>query len=237
LAAFLLYFGMEIQAAFKKYVSLGYRPILLQPKSKKPIFKNWNVNYTQRKYWNILQHDANFNIGLLLGDVIDIEGDNPQANNFLNNLFKNIPHPIYKSFKSTHHIFRNYQHSNITRFHLKGIEIRAYTHQSVVPPSSHQEDSFKYTWLTDLPSIYEIPFFSKELENRIRKFCDETFCLTKKNHLKIWCVECKKVCFGHQRRIKKEIEVFKMDGKKWTCHSCRPESIRDKVRKLGSLDC
>jgi hypothetical protein len=228
---------MDTKTAFKHYVSLGYRPILLQHKSKKPLFRNWNGNYNKKKYLEILQSKSDYNIGLLLGDVIDVEGDNLIANNFLENLFKNIPHPTYKSLKSTHHIFRNYPSSKLTRFHSKGIEIRAYTHQSVVPPSVHQEGNFQYTWLHELKSIYEMPFFSIDLENKIKKFCDKTFNFVKKDHTKIWCIECKKLCFGHIKRIEKEIEVFKTEGKKWMCHSCRPEKITNKVRKLNFLDC
>lgn len=231
---------MNTKAAFSLYISQGFKPILLAPKSKKPILKQWNKNYDARRYNKILQVNTDYNIGFLLGDVVDIEGDNQRANNFLNDLFCDIPHPIFTSFKSTHHLFKVYKGFSTTRFHKKGIEIRAKYHQSVVPPSIHAEDDTKYEWIFPSDHVSCLPIFTKELENAIFKFCNINKEFVKKDHVRIFCSVCKNKKYGHNKRINAEIVAFKKIGLKWSCNSCRTICIKDnvrKIRKLNYMDC
>jgi len=223
---------MEIRSAFSAYLSHGYRPILLADKSKKPILKKWNTGYNPDYYKYLLKNSNNFNIGLLLGDIIDIEGDNDAANNFLNDLFKNIEHPVFKSLKSTHHLFRNYPGSKITRWHAKSIEIRAYKHQSVVPPSTHEMQNFSYEWQTDLPYASQVPIFTKDLQNRIFNFCGLQKQICKPDSVKAACFKCKNKKFVHRKRFFCEIEIFRATGHLWMCRNCRPKSINDHVRNI-----
>ena len=224
---------MELQQAFRNYRNLGYQPILLQPKSKRPIITKWNKNYDANLYWKLLQTNSDYNLGFLLGEIIDVEGDNKQANNFLDNLLDKIDHPKYISLKSTHHLFRRRPGSKITRIHAKGVEIRCINHQSVVPPSMHLEDDFRYDWITPLPHISRLPILPIALEYKIRYYCKGKRKIVKFGHLAINCANCRDKKHGNAKRIYQEIEIFKKNNMAWICHSCRPFSITEEIRKLN----
>ena len=112
---------MKTKEAFLKYLDFGYQPILLHQNTKVPIFYGWQNKYNHKNYCDLLNSNKKYNIGFLLGNIVDIEGDTEEANNILNNYFLAINHPIYKSKKSFHHLYFPYftltahrgQHFNI----------------------------------------------------------------------------------------------------------------------------
>ena len=54
--------------------------IPLRENTKIPICKNWNVDWNLKNSRNKLTQMPNSNIGLLLGDIVDVEGDDEKAN-------------------------------------------------------------------------------------------------------------------------------------------------------------
>lgn len=223
---------METKDLFQKYLHYGYQPILLNHKSKKPILKNWNANYQPEIYLYYLNKSQNYNIGFLLGDIIDIEGDSEAANHFLNNLFSEINHPIYQSYKSTHHLFRNYKGCKITRLHARGIEVRAHKHQSVVPPSVHELGGFVYEWKTPIFYHFEIPFLTESIEKRIKNYCGLHHVTRKPNSSRIICAKCKKFIYVNKNRLQLEIAAFQTINNRWNCHKCRQFNINQIVRTI-----
>jgi hypothetical protein len=228
---------MDLRKIFRTYLDLGYQPILLFPKTKQPILKDWNKKYDSAPYFEILKQRKNFNLGLLLGELLDIEGDNKTANYFLNNLFKDIIHPTFSSYKSTHHLFRSRNNSYFTRFVNSGIEIRSHQHQSVAPPSKHAEMDYVYTWTSPPTHIFEIPVLTEELEFKIKRFCGLGSTITKPNQQEVWCGICTKKCFCNKIRLEKEINYFKSMNLKWTCHKCRPKSTKEIIKAAISSGC
>jgi len=227
-----------VKSSFEKLVFLGFQPILLFPKTKKPIFASWNKNYNPNKYFRIIDNNSDYNIGVLLGDVIDVEGDNEKANKFLDNLFSDIHHPVYKSFKSSHHLFRARSNFNVTRFNQNGIEIRAKGHQSVVPPSIHEIDGAIYEWINDVTHISTLPILNINLEQEIYRFCNNIGAkVLRKHSMRIWCSKCEKQIMLNKKRTHLEIEIFKRMNQKWKCHKCRPFSIKNEIKSFRKSGC
>ena len=213
---------MNIKDAFVKYLDFGYQPILLHPNTKMPIFYGWQKKYNFKNYYELLKNNINYNIGFLLGNIVDIEGDSEEANNILNNYFLTINHPVYKSKKSFHHLFKNL-HRNITRIQINNFEIRGYNHQSVVPPS--KVDSIEnYTWTEDL-----IPFkYLPEIPNDFAKnFNIKNFKTYKKTISKdksksgIWCFKCKNKFYLNKQYLSLQLEKIKQANKQWLCKICK----------------
>jgi len=190
--------------------------------------KGWNQKYSFNRIEKFLKlNPGNYNFGILLGDVIDIEGDSSDANAFLQELFKDIPHAIYKSSKSTHHLFRMGSQT-FTRIICNTIEFRGHGHQSVVPPSIH-EDGTKYNWVSKKYHVNDLTFLPKDLEIKIKRFKSRNLNFTKPHSKKILCAECRQVCFVNKRRLLLEIDVVKSMDKKWMCHKCRPYDTRPQL--------
>jgi hypothetical protein len=225
------------KAAFEKLVFFGYKPILLAPKSKKPIFAEWNKHYNCHKYFPLLNNTDGFNVGILLGNVIDIEGDDEKANKFLNDLFINIPHPSFKSYKSTHHLFRARPNYNLTRFQGRGIEIRARDHQSVVPPSIHELEGAVYEWTSDVQHISTLPILTKQIEYAIYRYCNLNNKTVKKGSCVIHCNECRKKCYLKKKRVELEIYFYKSKNQKWICHECRNQPVAKELRAFKRSGC
>jgi hypothetical protein len=225
---------MDAIRIFNEYKNLGYHLIPLHKGTKKPIMKNWNKKYSYKRIESfLLQNPGNYNFGILLGDVIDIEGDSLEANIFLNDTLKDIPHAIYQSSKSTHHLFRMGS-KFFTRHICNGIEFRGYGHQSVVPPSTH-ENGAKYTWITDKIPANQLPVLPPELELKIKTFKKRSQKFTKPHNKKIKCFACEKFCFINKRRLDLELSVLRSIGHKWMCNPCRPYDLRENIRNLRKL--
>lgn len=214
---------------FNFYTKLGYKVIPLHHSSKIPIFNSWNKKHNINKIKYFLECNPSlYNFGILLGDVIDVEGDSQEANNFLNKIFKNFDHPIFSSSKSNHHLFRN-KNKNITRISFNDIEYRAYNHQSVIPPSTH-EDGTKYEWITKIMPAKDIPFLPPHLESQIRRCLSKNIEIIKPGHIKVYCYNCKKQIYIHEKRFVKEIQILRAMNTKWECNKCRKFDLRDLIR-------
>lgn len=218
---------------FDFYTNLGFKVIPLYYATKIPIFKSWNKFHNKKTLREFLiTNPAEFNFGILLGEIIDVEGDSEEANDFLDRIFKEVPHPIYVSSKSKHHIFRN-KNNKITRTSYKNIEYRAYMHQSVIPPSTH-ENGTKYEWITKILPVHEIPYLPSNLECQLRKCTFKKANQLKPDHTEIFCNDCKSKFYIHKNRLKLEMQVLRELKMKWSCNKCRTIDLRELVRLARS---
>lgn len=212
-------------AYFDVYVAQGLKIIPLKENSKIPISKNWNG------FWN---HDWSrstiadgANMGILLGSIIDVEGDTPQANKLLLRLTKSYPHPMYSSSKSIHHLFIN-PNLDFTIIKHQGIEFRCNKHHSVLPPSLHPNGE-EYTWLKE--SRFPIPKLPYSLLALLKQAKKQTNHL-KAGHTDPFCSKCNDQCFMHKKRFLLEVEAFKLLGEKWLCQNCRETDVREMCRQI-----
>lgn len=205
----------------------GLKVIPLRVNSKAPMTKCWQKDWSLEKNRQKLQQFPDANIGILLGDVIDVEGDSESANNILADLIGNYPHPSYRSIRSVHHLFKT-PDQDLRLLKEKEIEFRGHGHQSVLPPSQHL--GIEYQWLTELFPIPEMP---PRLLKFYLKLSGHEQSLPA-GHIKVWCANCRKECFLHKKRFALELEVFKMLGSPWECQKCRVIDTRPMVRALRS---
>jgi len=214
---------MKLLSFFDEYTSLGWEIIPIIPKSKIPFMKGWNVDYNKDYIRKYLSSHTEFNIGLRLGSVIDVEADTPQANKLLESLIPNdYEHPQYRSQKSVHHLFLTPSKS-LTKVIIHGIEFRGHNHQSLLPPSI--TSGGEYTWIDNAQfSVPPLPDSLVKLYNRY----------TKKSDLKEpICNTCgKKSRPIHNKRYAKELLAFKSIGERWNCHKCRKSDVRAICRKI-----
>jgi hypothetical protein len=207
----------------------GLKVIPLRQNSKAPVYKNWNKKWNLESTREKFEAFPNSNIGLLLGDIVDVEGDSEEANQIILDLIKDYPHPTYKSSKSIHHLFLT-PDPFLRRFCWKEIEFRGHGHQSVLPPSKINETTYK--WLSGFkfpvpPMPCElIRFFHQKRQQKNKKI------RLKINHKKIHCYTCRKVFFLHKKRLELEIESFRILNKRWECNKCRDVDIRSACRLL-----
>lgn len=191
------------------YLSLNLQIIPIVYNSKRPFFKNWYKNYNVEKCRKTFAtNQANY--GLLLGKIVDVEGDTIEANNIIRDLTRSCKHPIFKSNKSYHHLFLN-PDPNLTIWTHYGIEFRGYKHQSILPPSKIAGQ--EYTWVN---MSFPIPLMPEKL--KLFYFKNSL----KPNHVQIVCPICKKKIFIHEKCLYRERKVFGSIGFQWTCRKCRP---------------
>lgn len=215
---------------FDRYVAMGLQPIAIYPKTKKPVEKQWNVRWEADR-WRRYFNSANFNLGILLGDVVDVEGDTDEANELLFRLADGTPHPVYKSSKSYHHLFLT-PDPKLTREVYHGIEFRGQGHHSVVPPSSHESDT-AYQFLRS--SRFPPPAMPAALlnfleENRSEK--GRVFRRKNPQYVKTVCRICTQTYRVHRKRLILEVKAFRKLGQLWSCHGCREFDVRASCRKI-----
>lgn len=212
---------------FDALTKKGLKIIPLWENSKRPIGKRWNIDWDRDRAREKLEQLPDSNIGLLLGDVIDVEGDSEEANDTIKRLVGDYPHPSYTSVRSIHHLFQT-PDPELRIFKVGEIEFRGHGHQSVLPPSSHYGFSYKWqrNWKFPVPEMPEslYIFYLKHREGRK--------VLIKPGHRKVWCAGCGKEHFLHKKRWKLEREVFELLGSKWLCHFCRSLDIRPACRMI-----
>ena len=221
---------------FELYTKQGMEIIPVYKNSKTPIGKKWNQNYDFSKNKDYIEIN-DCNIGCLLGDVIDVEGDTKEANDLLNEMIGEMPHPIYRSSKSLHHIFKN-TNKAIKSSRFNGIEFRSYGCQSVLPPSIH-EDGTEYMWIKG--TMFPIPEIPKNLLNYYFANRTNTKKRTRQkppprkiqpDFMKSFCTGCKRFEFIHKKRLKLEVLAFRKHQIKWSCHKCRTIDVREDCRIL-----
>lgn len=199
------------------YSKIGWKIIPLFPKSKQPMKKNWYKDFEDNR--KIIEANPNCNLGLALGKIIDIESDDGKGNLILDKILKDIPHPIFKSSRSIHHLFLN---RNIKYFKFKGIEFRGYRHLSVIPPSIHN-DGTPYKWLKQAVfNLSHLPKALYELYNPNN---------LQPGHTQMKCSVCHNMKFIHKKRLGKEKKAFNELKLPWQCQKCRKIDVRPLCRK------
>jgi len=213
---------------FEQYTDMGFKVIPLRPKSKVPVWKKWNKRWSRARAYNHLKKNPNSNIALILGEIIDVEGDSPEANETIFSLIGDVPHPSYKSFKSVHHLFLN-PDSILTRRCVNEIEFRAHKHHAVLPPSIHK-NGIEYTWIDGIETeIPDMPPALLEYYNKIRKQPKEPKRKEiglKAGHIQPWCAICNERRFIHIKRFKLELSIFNSYNQRWQCQDCRKIDTR-----------
>ncbi len=210
----------------------GMKIIPLQENSKIPIIKNWNGPWDNLLCRELLLKFPEANIGLLLGQIIDVEGDDNHANQTILSLIGDYPHPCYQSKKSIHHLFLT-PDPQLRHFRWNKIEFRGAGHQSVLPPSQHA--GVKYRWLEKFKfPIPEMPpklisFYESKKRAKVNNL--------KPGHIQVWCDCCDEKIYLNEKRFHLEIEAFKLLGSKWQCHKCRPIDLRPACRLIRSGIC
>ena len=203
----------------------GLKVIPLRQNSKVPIGKCWQKDWDLNKNRKRLQIFPDANIGLVLGEVIDVEGDSEHANDLLSNLIGDYPHPSYRSTRSVHHLFRT-PDPDLRLVKHDQIEFRGHGHQSVLPPSQHF--GVEYRWVTELFPVPEMP-------SKLLKFYEHLIgkrTKIKSEGIKVWCSVCRNECYLHQKRFQLELDAFKLFGSQWECQKCRSLDMRPIVRAM-----
>lgn len=216
---------------FEIYTQAGLKPIAIFKERKVPVGKRWNCDWTPER-WRPYFNNDDFDMGILLGEIVDVEGDTEEANYLINQMTNDVPHPMFQSSKSTHHLFLN-PDPLLTRKVFNGIEFRANKHQSVVPPSTH-EYGFQYGWLAGskfkIPKMPEKLFQYYKLQNYgLKSNSSEKL---KDNHTQIKCEACKKYFFIHKKRLFLELKAFHLKKLMWTCRNCRDLDVRQSCRNI-----
>jgi hypothetical protein len=222
---------------FEKYHDLGLKPIVMYPNTKLPCAKGWNKFYNV-EFWRRKLCDISIgslpNLGILLGDIVDVEADCDNSNNFLCDLIGDYPHPCYQSSRSIHHLFLN-PDVNLTQVTYQGIEFRGNKVCSVMPPSIHPNGG-EYKFLKE--SRFPIPPMPNSLLNfyRSNRMQAKNFIAKrkgiKKGHGTIKCSSCGKSCMLHSKRLKLEIMSFSSLGSAWKCSGCREFKVTDICRGI-----
>lgn len=219
---------MQISTYFDLYAVQGLKVIPLKPYSKIPVAKNWNKHWSEDWNREYIQNNTNCNIGLLLGTVMDVEGDTVKANKLLLKLTEGYPHPMYSSAKSIHHLFLSPDpKTRIIKF--QGIEFRGQNHQSVLPPSKHKNGDV-YKWISE--SRFPIPKMPYSLLSLFKKAKLRKHNLIKPGHMQTYCGKCFNSIYIHKKRFDLELEVFKRSNLKWMCQNCREIDVREACRKI-----
>jgi hypothetical protein len=226
-------------AFFDAYVKAGFKPIAVYDGTKVPIGESWNCDWSVQR-WRPFFEQGNRGIGILLGDVIDVEGDSDDANDLLSRMIDGAKRPMYRSSKSIHNIFQN-DCPSLTRIVVGGIEFRAHTHMSVVPPSKHTDGSI-YKWLEG--TKFPVPQMPEELKNFLLKHLSARANKTGRprsgkgrrllppNHRFTRCNSCGAKCPISTTRLKLEVRAFRTMNRLWSCRSCRGCDIRELCRQL-----
>jgi hypothetical protein len=219
---------------FDNYVKTGLKPIAIYKGTKRPVGKGWNLNWSIERWRKFFENNNDYNMGILLGDVVDVEGDTKEANELLVKLIGGQPHPMFSSSKSIHHLFWN-PDPDLTCRKFNGIEFRAHSVQSVVPPSIHEEGA-KYQWLnsgfilTDMPEALRDYYLENTKESPHSKQSPRS--KTKKGYTKTECKICKSFFYIHRKRLVLEVQALREYKLPWMCHGCREIDVRDSCRVI-----
>lgn len=227
----------SILAHFDALTDQGLKVIPIRENSKVPLCKGWTKNWDRDYMRCKLQQFPDSNIGVLLGDIIDVEGDSEKANETIIGLIKDYPHPVYRSFRSIHHLFVT-PDPTLRLFRWQNIEFRGHGHQSVLPPS--QTGGIVYRWQKGMK--FPVPPMPEELVEFLNKKRDRR-TKSKKNvlkagHVAAYCSVCNKKSFLHIKRWHLEVKAFKLLSRKWECRECRTFDMRPACRiiRAGAPD-
>lgn len=191
--------------------------------SKNPVLEEWNKKYNKEKIRQYISEN-DCNLGLCLGDIVDVEADTKKANQLLEQLIGSYRHPRYKSCRSVHHLFQS-PDPKLRKIIIQGIEFRGHSHQSLLPPSSI--NGREYKWLSaELPIPPVMP-------DRLLKFYWQYVKRIVRPSRK--CNQCKEIYHVNNKRYNLEQQAFKSLGTAgWLCLRCRRQftDIRNRCRQL-----
>lgn len=214
---------------FDALTDRGLKIIALRENSKVPMCKGWTQNWDRDETREKLMRFPDANLGVLLGDIVDVEGDSEQANQEILELIGDYPHPAYQSTKSIHHLFRN-PDPCLNHFRWGKMEFRGHGHQSVIPPSQHE--GIVYRWLKqfkfpvpEMPERLQSFYFAKKKKRKV---------VIKPGHMKIRCGRCEQTCYLHKKRFDLELQTFRLLDSKWECQDCRVIDLRPACRIIRS---
>lgn len=218
---------MPILDHFDALTARGLQIIPLRSNSKIPMCKGWVKRWDREIVRSKFEQFPDANLGLLLGNIIDVEGDSDEANQRLLDLIGDYAHPCYSSTKSIHHLFLT-PDLKLRHFRMGEIEFRGFGHQSVIPPSHHQ--GTEYRWLKTFR--FPVPI----MPTRLRVFYETSAYKHRLNlkpgHIRVWCYTCKQEQLLHRKRWGLEVEVFRLLARKWDCQNCRELDLRPACRLL-----
>ena len=140
---------------------LGFRPVIIEPNGKVPTDTGWPTKtYDRAELAARFENNPALNVGIVLGDVIDVECDSETAEAECAELFEDCPIDVTPSWQSRrgppHRLFASDPRlSKIGKAVLKykTVEIRIGGDkgaQSVLPPSI--TDGFERKWVNELSS-------------------------------------------------------------------------------------
>ena len=89
---------MDLIRYFDKYVEIGLKPIPIYKFQKCPVSDGWNKDWSIDR-WRPYFNTNELNIGILLGDIIDVEGDSDEANDLLERMIDGCSRPRFRSSK------------------------------------------------------------------------------------------------------------------------------------------
>lgn len=221
-------------AHFDKLTCQGLKVIPLRAGTKVPMAKRWTEVWDRNAARERLRLVPDANIGLLLDDVVDVEGDDEEANREINDLVGDYRHPCYTSNRSFHHLFlspdRSLRHSQVG-----GIEFRGHGHQSVLPPSTCQ--GVDYRWVSEIvcPIPPMPPGLVRLYETAGRVARKPSRPAKPKSVTEVVCPFCRKRRLMHKKRLSLEIEAFESLGVHWSCNKCRGVNVRPVVRRIKAI--
>lgn len=198
---------------FEQYNNLGIKIIPMNRGSKTPIGQKWYI-YNKAKTLKMLKYYKGCNIGLLLGDIIDIESDTKEGDELVSRLSNGSDSTKYRSNRYHHRLYKN-PYSWLKHATFPGIEFRAYGHCSVLPPSIHSS-GVKYKWVNGTPT--DIPQLPAGLKN----------LLLSKYHPNLQKATCSK-CSSERVTTHEEIRDFIVDRASFLCDDCKlpkPEDFK-----------
>ena len=213
---------------FDYMVSKGFEVIPVHPGTKRPRLRRWqDVRYSSPEMRSLFERFPDSNLGLRLGEIVDVEGDTASANRKIAELIGDYRHPQYTSRRSSHHLFLS-PDPDLRLQKKDGIEFRGHGHQSLLPPSSHAGVS--YVWIDD--AGFKIPAMPPRLLSYLRSISKKRRRHIKPGHIACWCSTCGDRSVLHKKRWKLELSSFASLGEKWQCRSCRTVDLREACRAL-----
>ena len=174
----------RIQEMAEYYLRLGWRPIPVEPKSKKPAHLEW-----QKRDYKPEDFHKDSNIGIRLGEpsnwLVDIDLDDPLAIRIADFFLPPTASFGRQSRPRSHRLFYCEGAVNLQFRRLETeedeakdgdekamiVEVRSTKLQTVFPPSIHPEGE-EYIWFTDPTAVREITW--QELQKAVAKVASAT---------------------------------------------------------------
>jgi hypothetical protein len=222
---------------FDEYVCKGLMPIAVYRMTKQPVGKGWNKNWAA-SHWRKFFLEEKYELGLLWNNnMIDVETDNEESNEFLNRLIGDIDRPIFKSNRSYHNIFLT-PHDKLKKANLFGkngekIEIFGKKTFTMAPPSRHSENKVNYYFLNDIWPPPPCPNGIKALY-----FQQKKVIIKNKEKTITICGDCGLESCVHKSRLSLEVKIFLKHNLSWKCVRCRKKynlDIKNERRSLRKL--